>query len=430
MESRFGRDFSPVRVHTDAQAAASAQAVHARAFTVGQDVVFGKGQYAPGSTAGRLLLAHELAHTIQQEGMPPDRPQLVVQSKPLDEPSGCIEPSLPAGAETPGSSVAEGASEIRGDTTWVLRLWDFARDEAVPTIDHLTAMQAFFAAADLRRAQERNIDGWAVVSIVGHASPEGEEDHNAELAQRRAEAVSGLIGGTTAPVSRGEACGAGVPREEYPYFRAVDVAIEFIQESVPPAVHIPEVDPEPRKSPGIKIDPNKALKDASGARAGIVDAVIEIVTPDDPAKGPPKLGIDFKKGIEGGGEGISKGLADVAFEANTQRSFDQQLKDLEPEIKAQLASLRPAAEQMFMNDPTRPVYAIVHTVLPKTQISAAETLAETNPGRVRLAEPIALAREPVSREYENKKVINGIPKVTAIEKHVIKSIEIKMVTED
>lgn len=66
MESRFDRDFSRVRVHTDEKAAQSAQAVNALAYTVGQDVVFGRNRYAPESAAGRTLLAHELTHTIQQ----------------------------------------------------------------------------------------------------------------------------------------------------------------------------------------------------------------------------------------------------------------------------------------------------------------------------------------------------------------------------
>jgi hypothetical protein len=66
MESRFGRDFSRVRLHTDGAAAESAAAVSATAYTVGQDVVFGGGRYAPGTAGGRHLLAHELAHTVQQ----------------------------------------------------------------------------------------------------------------------------------------------------------------------------------------------------------------------------------------------------------------------------------------------------------------------------------------------------------------------------
>ncbi len=65
---RAGHDFGRVRIHTDAQAAASARAVGALAYTVGEHIVFGEGQYQQDSAAGRRLLAHELAHTVQQQG--------------------------------------------------------------------------------------------------------------------------------------------------------------------------------------------------------------------------------------------------------------------------------------------------------------------------------------------------------------------------
>jgi Domain of unknown function (DUF4157) len=71
MGPRFGYDFSNVRVHTNEQAAKSARAVNALAFTVGHNIVFGAGQHAPFSSAGQKLLAHELAHVVQQGG---DRP--------------------------------------------------------------------------------------------------------------------------------------------------------------------------------------------------------------------------------------------------------------------------------------------------------------------------------------------------------------------
>jgi hypothetical protein len=63
---QFGYDFSHVRIHTDARAAASADALDARAYTVGNDIVLGRGEYAPASQTGRTLLAHELAHVVQQ----------------------------------------------------------------------------------------------------------------------------------------------------------------------------------------------------------------------------------------------------------------------------------------------------------------------------------------------------------------------------
>ncbi len=66
MEPRFRHDFSRVRVHTDEQAAESARSVNALAYTVGRDVVFEGGQYAPRTEQGKRLLAHELAHVVQQ----------------------------------------------------------------------------------------------------------------------------------------------------------------------------------------------------------------------------------------------------------------------------------------------------------------------------------------------------------------------------
>jgi hypothetical protein len=64
-EPRLGADLSGVRVHTDLGAGVLADRVRARAFTVGRDVFFGSGEWAPGSMDGRRLLAHELAHTLQ-----------------------------------------------------------------------------------------------------------------------------------------------------------------------------------------------------------------------------------------------------------------------------------------------------------------------------------------------------------------------------
>ena len=65
-EPHFGQDFSNVRVHTGGHAAELAGAMSARAFTAGPDIVFGQGQYQPGSTEGQKLLAHELTHVVQQ----------------------------------------------------------------------------------------------------------------------------------------------------------------------------------------------------------------------------------------------------------------------------------------------------------------------------------------------------------------------------
>ncbi len=91
-EPRFGYDFGRVRVHADPQAAQSARAVNALAYAVGRDVVFDAGRFAPDTPAGRSLLAHELAHVVQQQ---PGR--ISRQSPP------------PAAAQTPADAGAPGA---------------------------------------------------------------------------------------------------------------------------------------------------------------------------------------------------------------------------------------------------------------------------------------------------------------------------------
>lgn len=68
MEPCFGHDFSQVRVHTGPRAIDSAEALRALAFTAGRDIVFGGGQYSPRTLEGQRLLAHELAHVVQQRG--------------------------------------------------------------------------------------------------------------------------------------------------------------------------------------------------------------------------------------------------------------------------------------------------------------------------------------------------------------------------
>ena len=72
MESNLGADFGDVRVHDGGAAAESAQAVNARAYTVGNDVVFGSGGFQPDTPEGRHTLAHELTHVVQQRSGPVD----------------------------------------------------------------------------------------------------------------------------------------------------------------------------------------------------------------------------------------------------------------------------------------------------------------------------------------------------------------------
>jgi len=86
-EPRFGYDFGNIRIHADAHAAESAQAVGALAYTVGPHVVFGRGNYSPKSDSGRRLLAHELAYAQQQRGVSNPSPATLR----LDDPSSDAE---------------------------------------------------------------------------------------------------------------------------------------------------------------------------------------------------------------------------------------------------------------------------------------------------------------------------------------------------
>jgi hypothetical protein len=98
-EPRFGHDFSGVRVHADARAAESAKAVNSLAYTVGHDIFFGQARYTPQTLEGQKLLAHELAHVIQQSGSPARAPARI------DEDTSSLE-----------GEAERSARVIRGDT--------------------------------------------------------------------------------------------------------------------------------------------------------------------------------------------------------------------------------------------------------------------------------------------------------------------------
>jgi hypothetical protein len=105
MEQAFGADFSGVKVHTDGQSDQLNQSIQARAFTTGQDIFFREGQYDPGSQGGQELLAHELTHVVQQNGMV----QLQRQPKPVQE-----KPEIEATEEAMLRHIVEGMNTANG----------------------------------------------------------------------------------------------------------------------------------------------------------------------------------------------------------------------------------------------------------------------------------------------------------------------------
>jgi hypothetical protein len=103
-EPRVGHDLSAVRLHTGPRAAELAASIHARAFTVGHDIVFGAAEYAPAEREGRRLLAHELTHVLQQGGGPPVARRSVAFDAPTEDPrnpAGRILRDEPTGLTTP-----------------------------------------------------------------------------------------------------------------------------------------------------------------------------------------------------------------------------------------------------------------------------------------------------------------------------------------
>ena len=102
MEPRFGHDFSQVRIHTGPRAVEAAEAFNARAFTFGLNVVFGHGQYSPQSDNGRTLLAHELAHVVQQRATRRCSPRKSQASLALEDTAPRVQrtPAVPAAAGT------------------------------------------------------------------------------------------------------------------------------------------------------------------------------------------------------------------------------------------------------------------------------------------------------------------------------------------
>jgi len=203
-EPRFCADFSGVRIHSGSQAGELAQALQAKAFSVGRDVCFGKGQYAPGTSEGRNLLAHELTHVLQQNANPASRQ---VQR-------ACGRAAI---GPTPSDCVL--VSKIpRGERF----LFNVNCDEFAPGEQ---ARLLTFAGL---------MSPTANISILGMASSDGRRDFNESLSCKRAERaefVLTVLGGVpSSRITSVEATGpVGTPNDAT--MRAVDIDLN---EPLPP----------------------------------------------------------------------------------------------------------------------------------------------------------------------------------------------------
>ena len=195
LEPRFGHDFGHVRVHTDDDATASARALDARAYTVGADVAFGAGQYAPGSAAGRELIAHELAHVVQQArgGATPDTEARADAAASRAMRGGSVDAAslggAPVGVQTkpdepaPEVDIITGADAGAAPADKTL-LSGFATDKADLTAKHklLIDALAFQVWANLAREPDATVS----IAVTGHTDTTGTEEHNSGLGDARA----------------------------------------------------------------------------------------------------------------------------------------------------------------------------------------------------------------------------------------------------
>ncbi len=137
MESRFGADFSKVRIHSDNNSSQLSNQLNAQAFTVGNDIYFNKGKYSPESHEGKHLLAHELTHTIQQNGI----------SDSFINKKGDSAPGETNYVEDMAATLAGLEEDVRkncGDNV-IQRLWRLSTKEELRILSGVRKMLLFYA---------------------------------------------------------------------------------------------------------------------------------------------------------------------------------------------------------------------------------------------------------------------------------------------
>jgi outer membrane protein OmpA-like peptidoglycan-associated protein len=172
LEARMGADFSRVRVHADTQASEAADALGARAFTYGGNIVFGSGQFAPHTETGGALLAHELMHTVQQAQS--GESALQMEGKD-DQPAG-------AGAQAPKEDVAK-ATKPAPEDGFALFAFDSAELNPAEQQKLLSSVSTHKSAV--------------TITVHGYASSEGTSEYNDNLASQRAASVKKFLESNT-----------------------------------------------------------------------------------------------------------------------------------------------------------------------------------------------------------------------------------------
>lgn len=208
-EPAFGRSFDDVRVHSDAAAARSAAGVSARAYTLGSHIAFASGQYSPGTSEGRRLLVHELAHVAQQStaaATVPQEPRLGDPHSPHEDEADRVAAEVLSGsgraagpATAPAPPVVQracgpgpigtptGCAGVSGDVSGEAFLF-------VVNCDEFRKGPPYLQDEDARlEAFARTLDSGATVNIHGFASEEGDPTFNQNLSCARALAAQAIV---------------------------------------------------------------------------------------------------------------------------------------------------------------------------------------------------------------------------------------------
>jgi outer membrane protein OmpA-like peptidoglycan-associated protein len=307
LEPRLHADFSEVRIHTGEQAAQAAAAIDAQAYTVGRDVVFGAGEYQPGTGSGQHLLVHELAHVAQPED------------------SGVAALSAPGDAsEREADRVADAVSQDRPAPLPTAAAAPVQRQAVSATNQLLDKASPFLAAAtgsailegfdtgkaDIKPPQHaqlvttaHNIQQLllqyplATIHVIGHTDTVGTEAANLDLGRLRAAAVEDALARLGVPAQKidstsvGEAAPQAVKtRDETPNAKNRRVEIRFEPNAGPSA---------PSLSGQLKVEPPAPADD--NPRTKPPDLTYH---PHEPDKEPDRLPKDFWKPLPPAPKGL------------------------------------------------------------------------------------------------------------------------------
>lgn len=199
-EPRFGVDFSQVQIHRDRAASKSAENLQADAFTLGRHVFFRKNKFAPHTTEGKKLLAHELTHVVQQQGQPAasrsfpgisaaGSEMIQRQLAPFEEEEIAWERANPVGQAIVDPQIGRQTFRIHGTSPSRLILWNFAVGGTKMKPEHEAWLIAFFVATQDPTQLSRDR-----VIVEGHTSDSGQlESTNKRIALARAKNVRDFL---------------------------------------------------------------------------------------------------------------------------------------------------------------------------------------------------------------------------------------------